>query len=509
MELNQDTRIIRAPRTVIDTVAEQLADADITLPDYCPNIEKILKCALTPKIQSRTLSGGQLQIEGVCIINVLYVDGEKKTIRCCEHNVNFSQSFSLKDTPENYVILTKTKSEYINCRALSPRRLVIHGAFSLYAKVIDSKSTALYTPDNPSLETCQRQIRCAGLKSLCQELFTVSEEISAADKPQIEAVLCSSVTAAITGYKAVTGKLMVNGELNLKLFYLSDIESGQTEKTEYIVPFSQVIDCEGAQEENSSIFDCEVLSYDIMLKNDVMSEKPLIALDAKICITEEGFLGRDEFIVTDAYSTKYEAVPKFEKLGIITDAVPVAESFIEKINAKIDNCRISKLLDIYPDHITLEASASSDGIKACGKINMCVIALNSDGYPVFIERSFDYSHTIASVPGSASLVFPSVRMPSVSYRLTDESGIELRCELKISGGAVKNESFRAVEGVEINEEKPLETGGCALTLYYASQDESIWDIAKSHKTSLDMLKSENGIDDSDSQVPRMLMIPEI
>ena len=99
MELNQDTRTFRTPQVIADSVAEQLADADITLPDYCPNIEKILKCTLTPKIQTRTLSGGQLQVEGFCVITVLYVDGEKKTIRCCEQNVNFSQSFSVRDTP--------------------------------------------------------------------------------------------------------------------------------------------------------------------------------------------------------------------------------------------------------------------------------------------------------------------------------------------------------------------------------------------------------------------------
>ena len=65
MELNPDNRALCAPHTILDTVAEQLADVDMTLPDYCPNIEKILKCSLTPKIQSRSLSGGQLQVEGI------------------------------------------------------------------------------------------------------------------------------------------------------------------------------------------------------------------------------------------------------------------------------------------------------------------------------------------------------------------------------------------------------------------------------------------------------------
>ena len=100
MEFNQENRSFCTPSAVLDTVAEQLADVDLTLPDYCPDIEKILKCTLTPKIQSRTLSGGQLQIDGFCTVNVMYVESIKKSVRCCEQSVNFSQNFSVKDAPD-------------------------------------------------------------------------------------------------------------------------------------------------------------------------------------------------------------------------------------------------------------------------------------------------------------------------------------------------------------------------------------------------------------------------
>ena len=38
MEFNQENRTFSTPVTVLDTVAEQLADVDLTLPDYCPDI---------------------------------------------------------------------------------------------------------------------------------------------------------------------------------------------------------------------------------------------------------------------------------------------------------------------------------------------------------------------------------------------------------------------------------------------------------------------------------------
>ncbi|MEE0957193.1 MAG: DUF3794 domain-containing protein [Ruminococcus sp.] len=508
MELLQESRAVCLPQAVLDTVAEQLADVDVTLPDYCPDIEKILKCTLTPKIQNRALSGGQLQIEGCCVVNVMYLEGEKKTVRCCEQNVNWSQSFAVRDTPENCVILTKTKSEYINCRALSPRRLVIHGAFSLYAKVIAPKKITLYTPEDQDLELCRQPITCSALCSLCQEQFTVSEEIAAGDKPAVESLLYSSVDASVTDVKAITGKLMLNGEISVRMFYLTDVETGQTAKTEYVVPFSQVLDCEGAEEESKNMIDCEVLSYDIRLKNDVLSEKPVIALDAKLCVTVEGHVQREEYVITDAYSTQFAAETEEDNISYIAGAEPVDESFIEKYSAKIDNCQIQKLLDVYSEHITMDSQPTQEGLEVNGKINLCMMALDGDGTPVLIERSFDYSHTISS-EGCNALLMPKIRMASVSYRLADGNSIELRCELKLTAGAVKNASRRTLRSVNVLRDKPLESDDCALSLYFASQGESLWRIAKEHRTRLSLLQAENEAAADVLESDCMLLIPKI
>ena len=73
MEFNQENRSFCTPLAVLDTVAEQLADVDLTLPDYCPDIEKSSEMYPHTQIQSRTLSGGQLQIDGF-VRNVMYVE---------------------------------------------------------------------------------------------------------------------------------------------------------------------------------------------------------------------------------------------------------------------------------------------------------------------------------------------------------------------------------------------------------------------------------------------------
>ena len=473
MEYPTESRFLRAPAAVLDTVAEQLADVDLTLPDYCPDIEKILKCTLIPKLQSKSLSGGQLRVDGSCVVNVLYVESTGKTIRCCEQSVSFSQSFSLRETPENYVVLTKTKPEYINCRALSPRRLVIHGAFSMYAKVLSVGQSEIFTPPE-GLEALIKPAECADLTALCQEQFTVSEEISAADKPPVESVLHSSVTAGINDVKAVKDKLMVGGELNLRMFYLCDVETGETAKLDYVLPFNQILDCDGVDENTRNLLCCEVMSYDVRLKNDIMSEKPIIALDVKLCLTEQGYVMREEKLVCDAFSVEYASAPRFDNLKTVTELLPVSESFMEKLSICVDS----------------------------GKID-------GDDFPMFVERSCDFSHTLSSSEGCDSLCFGRVRASGLSFRLADDSTAEIRVELKVTGGAMKNECTRVVTDVEVFEDQPLSSGDCALTLYFADSGENLWSISKAHNTRLEPLMCENNLEEIDLDSPQMLLIPKL
>ena len=510
MEFNQDNRSFSTAVTVLDTVAEQLADVDLTLPDYCPDIEKILKCTLTPKIQNKSLSGGQLQVEGFCVVNVLYVESIKKSIRCCEQTVNFSQSFSLKETPENPVIMTRTKSEYINCRALSPRRLVMHGAFSLYAKVLAGAQTKIYAPDkSDKLETNILNAKCVSLVSLCQEQFGISEDISVGDKPAVEAILHTDVAVNITDVKAVTGKLMVNGEINLKMLYLTDVESGETAKIDYLLPFNQIVDCEGIDENTVNCVNCEIMSYDIRLKNEVMSEKPSILLDLKLCLTEEGYVVNDENIVTDAYSVEVSTRPEFTNLPVVSDISQLSDTHIEKASVGITDGKISKIINIYSEHISAECTCDDNGIKADGKMSICILALNEDDIPVFIERTLDFSQTLATDSDFNSVLSVHPRLASISYRLADDNNIELRCEIRTVAYASRKTIVRAVSSVEIFEDKPITTDNCALTLYFAEKGESLWDIAKAHNTRLDLLVEENNAEKQIVECPCMLLIPRV
>ena len=100
-------------------------------------------------------------------------------------------------------------------------------------------------------------------------------------------------------------------------------------------------------------------------------------------------------------------------------------------------------------------------------------------------------------------------MASISYRLAEDGAIDMRCELNLSGGAIADETLRTVSGAEVFEDSPIPPVDCALTLYYASAGESLWQIAKSHNTGMALLMAENALDERILDSDRMLLIPRL
>ena len=105
MELENNIKLCGRD-TMVTQAIEEPVDVDLTLPDYCPDIEKILKCTLSPQIFSRNISGGVLEIEGASVIKVMYVDSVRKTLRTSQQTVPFNRAINIKDYPENHFLDT-------------------------------------------------------------------------------------------------------------------------------------------------------------------------------------------------------------------------------------------------------------------------------------------------------------------------------------------------------------------------------------------------------------------
>ncbi len=495
MEYNLSKHSVAYCEKFLDTVNEQLVDADIILPDYCPDIEKILKCTLIPKVYTRHISGGQLTIDGVTVLRILYCDSVRHNTRSFEYTSPFTTTFSLKSTPEQYIVLSFAKCEYINCRALSPRKLSVHGAFSLYAKVMSKGTTEFYGfDDDCDLQTKQREIAVSDMCAMCQEQFSFTEDISVSSNPPVESLLSYETAVRIIDLKSIHNKLMLNAELELKMLYISDLENSKIEHFTSAFEINKIFDCDGVMDDTINVPQLEIMSGDLNVRNDTLNDGSLLSLDVKLCFSNISYVNKNVSVLDDAYSTKYKTeskrgVQNCESNHSFAEFINVAQSSV-----KVDNMSISKMLDVYCEGVSVSPVISDKKLSLQGKTNVCMLIEDEDNIPCYVERcvDFEFNPEIDRVFDRVELCNSQVK--SISFRLVDDNTVDIRIEILTSVVLCDCKTLNPITDIEFFEDQLIDHSDCSLIMYFADKGEEVWDIAKAYNTKQSLLKSENSLD---------------
>lgn len=495
---------------IFDECQEQPVDLDFSLPDYCPDIQRILKCQVYPRITMRSISGDRLELEGTACVKLLYLDEEKQKVRSCEHSNPFSVSFNLRGTPQNPVVFTKARVDYINCRAVSPRKLDIHGAFSICAKVI-SKANQDVVCDipEPGIQQRKKSLQVSSVVSTAQQMFSVNEVLEISQgKPEAESILRTDVTAVVHDTKTVANKLILKGEALIKVLYVGNLEEGELETMEYSIPVSQIVDADGLEENSACDAKMDVLGYEVQIRTDSAGDDSLLAVDIKMAASVIAYTDTEIQIVTDAYSTQYDLELEYKNMEFDHLLEFIKDSYINKNTVDV-GMGITRVIDVWNEISSIHAQEENGQILFKGKFNACILAVSNEGEPIYTEKmiDFEYSHDWTGKPDSVTCD-AAMTVVSLSYRITGSNGIEIRAELGLSASVHRSESCKAICYVSADESRPKPKDSAAsLILYYADAGENIWDIARRYCTSVEAIQSENELSDEVIDSRSMLLIP--
>jgi hypothetical protein len=496
---------------IFQGVQEIPVDCDLTLPDYCPDIGKILKCQISAGVQSRNISGDQLNIEGNSVLELLYSDLEKNTIRCFKTEIPFSQNLNIKNSSQFSAATFDIKREYINCRAISPRRIDIHGAFSLKINVFGTKNCEV-TNDIASDEIKQKKsdVSFSQLNSLLQHQINISEILDlGTDKNAPEFIIKSDLNISDINCSASDERINIKGKVNIKILYISDIETGKTDSVENEIPINETIDAPGVMDDNIFMIIPEIIYHEEKISADSESIGNLINEELKIMMTIFAFQDDETKIIDDAYSTEYETELSCENFKFKKFSGALNENIIHKEIIKNSDNKFFKILDIWSNSYSVGMSQKDLNSSFEGKINLCILALNPDFVPFYIEREIKFSKELyENIDSKISDSYIFMSITDIDYKIINNDEIEVKLNIQIIANMYNESEYNLVENITSNESSPkIKDLSTALTIYYANAGEKIWDIAKHYGTTMEKIQDENDIDFEVLDSDRAILIP--
>ncbi len=494
-----------------DSCKEVPLDIDFTLPDYCPDIQKILKCSVKPHITSRNISGGQISIEGNAEIKIIYIDSSSPQIRSCENSAMFSASLDMKNNPENALAFTSAKTEYINCRAVSPRKIDLHGALSVCARVFEKNNTEISSSVNgQDIEQKISKVPLSNLIGMGGQQFTVSETLEVGEnKPSPEMIINSEVVFLSGEPKIMANKVVVKGDLIVKILYVSDIDTGTIEKVEYEIPISQIVDVSGISDECECITKIEILEHKIQIPNDSENNQNLLSVDIKCGATVFAFCPKEINLVTDVYSRKYETQNTYMPLSTQQILKNFSETLSIQDSVELPNTEIKEVINIAASVSNVKTSLSDEKISVKGVLKLDILGINYDDTPFYSERTIDFEKNLSETLIGENIQFETEITPT-DIKLSSQGGnkINFSADLDTNIIAYITNTINMVTEVEADESStPQNSDSPSVTVYFANQGESIWNIARKYRSSVNSIKEENNISSDVLQESQMILVP--
>ncbi len=511
-DFKQDRTAVCASRTVIDSPYELPVERDFVLPDYYPDIFRILRCTVSPSVVSRSLNGGRLSFEVLAYIKVLYLSENDKRINCIEQKVTLSKSVETDAECSDPTIRIDLCCDYVNCRVVNRRRLDVRGAVTAYVRVTcEDVRYAVTDAWGAGIQLKKQLMTYPARRINTAKRITVIEELElSSSKPSVGAVLRCGCVINRGEQKMIAGKLITKGEAEISMLYSCIDAAGEdsAETMRFSLPFSQIIDVEGIDESFTADIDITVAGCEIMPKGE---DSTSLECELVLNVLCSAVKYESTEVVTDAFSTEFECTTQQGADRI--EAAPIAvkrECRTEGTLTPAEGRPVS-VYDCFAEcsDISVIKDDEKNTFTLSGTVSFCAVGAGEDGQPFFTESRSTLEEEIPIPEGAGEdpALEAAADVTGCSYYLTDSASLEVKADVRIEGKVRSFVPCKVISSIEPDEDKPRERDrSCALKLCRCGENEDIWDIAKRYSASVSAILEENELEE-DSFSGGMLLIP--
>ena len=460
--------------------------SDYTLPDYLPEIRKIL--GIYPKISpiSRYI-GNSVEFSGRVDYDLLYCDAEAKLT-----SVPLGEDFTFEVEPEvpNGIEWSNSGEAYADIsadttyvRATAPRKVNVKCRLHALIRAYGYDDTTADVGRTAGAEMLKVGTECAELYRSMSEVVELSDELDVGSTAELR-YIGSNGNVNITEVTHNETRLNCRGEVITETL-TENKETGEINSITKKLPFSQDIElpsdvsgkqiypCVRGKCSEIKISDGEdkyLIDTEVILEADTVASLP-IELTTDIFVP-----GTDS--TTSYRDCKYESLLKSGNAGVsLSQSMPLSELSLSE-GSEI----LCKNAVIRTDGVG--TSQNGNGTAINGSVKLKIISKCGEEFSSG-ETSIPFSAEIGKDFGGKKLSLSAYPTLSDLRIRTDGEKATVEGNISLAYILTSEENIRIADGVTVAEEsgdKRTEKSS-GITIYYPENGETLWNIAKKFGTS--------------------------
>ena len=508
MELKLMEQCLEAYGIGGEVTVPQEETAETIVPDYCPDIARIIRTEGMVFLHSRELQDGKAEVSGTIRISVLYTPEGESGIRALRFAMPFTAEGDGHTLPGCTCLMAHTDLEMVESRMLNPRKIFTHCKLSTHMTGYRKSRLQICGDVDAEESLCvERKTETQHvdlLTRIVEKDFTFTDHFHLSPgRPGAAEILSASILSNVTEQKIVGSKLLLKGLFYLRLLYRDG--EGQSCAASGELPFSQIMELDGSAEDASLHLDLQLTGIDLQLDGDD-SEGRDIAVTLYFHVTAMLREERELTILSDLYSTNYDLTYEAQPLSLTSFCEHSVRR--QKVREMIEIGVVAQsILCVSADCGAVSVNWEGDNAVLRTSISIRALYLDEGGACLVAERCIDVSCQ-AEFPPECTLRVEARCSEEVQSSLGDR-GIEVRFPVDFHVEACSSSKKVCITSATLNDETPKDVSGApSLVLRCMGRQERAWDLAKKYNTTIAAILAANQIE-SESELPaeKLLLIP--
>jgi len=261
------TEKLRVNQVVNEDTKQVVVRGKITVPDPKPDVEKILSTGKTATIKNIEIVSDKVIVEGALTLQIVYVAFEStQAVHHMHARLKFTSFVDVPGVEPGMEVQGKVTVEDVNITRSRDdvRQFDVAAVLSVFVKVTEVQEVDVLT-ECPAGATCKMEtikvshmIQDETKQVIVSDDFFVPEE-----KPAIEKILDTKVSAEITNTKVLKNKVVVDGNVILDVIYVAMERDQPVHQMHTSFSFSDFIEVPGVETDMDVRVDVNVESSDV------------------------------------------------------------------------------------------------------------------------------------------------------------------------------------------------------------------------------------------------------
>lgn len=513
-------------------------DDDYNVPDYRPDIVKVLKEKGELHFDEVKAAAGAAWLKGRLVFRVLYrSDQENGKISCLKGEIPFQEKLNMDGVQEYDVIQASGEIEDLTIGVIHSRKISVRAVILLKTEEPREKEDELCVGIEAD-DGCEKRYRNTNiLQLLCMkrdQCRQKSEITLPSSKPNVQEILWKSLEIRNLDTKMGQDGVKLSGEVLISVLYQEEEETDRVQWYEMVIPLDCGVECDAGTEADI-IYKVKArpASMELEVKPDYDGEERVLVLELVMNLDIRVWKEQEISMLEDVYSLKKEIIPVCT--GVTLHHISVKNDSQCRLNEQMELAESQeKILQICSCEGTVHLESTElteQGVRAEGILVTELLYITTDDQmPIGSAREIYPFEQLIEIPQQTARTERNkpeelealerknklqteldCRISQLSAVMLDQDHVEIKAVIGLDLLAFEQEQ---IDNITDTREEPLDMEQLqkrpGLVGYIAKDGDSLWSIAKeNHTTVEDILRDNHRTDEDLRRGEKILIVKKV